>query len=123
MECYYHSGKQACGICKSCQRGLCVECAAEVSNGIACLNRCEQEAIELDQIVKSSKRTIAKSETLIQGVGLGSGELFNIVLGVLFSGFGLYKGNEFLSYLGGAFLVFGLWGIIRVLKAKHDNRA
>lgn len=28
MNCFYHPKKSAVGICKHCQRGLCIDCAA-----------------------------------------------------------------------------------------------
>ena len=123
MECFYHKGTAACGICKSCQRGICSGCASEVKNGIACLNRCEQQATEIDDMIEASKQNQEKSTALIKSIGLGAGDTFNIILGALFLGFGLYEGKDFIAYLGVAFLAFGLWGILRVIKAKRDGGA
>ena len=123
MECFYHNGTPACGICKSCQRGICRNCCSEVQNGIACLNRCEKNALELDEMIESFKSMQGKSTTLIKSVGLGSGEIFHMVLGILFLGFGLYKHQDFMSYLGAVFLAFGFWGLFRVAKAKSKKNS
>jgi hypothetical protein len=40
-----------------------MECAAEVPNGLACVNSCEKEAIALDEIVQKSKSAYAKTGT------------------------------------------------------------
>jgi hypothetical protein len=84
MECFYHNNVQACGICKSCQRGICKQCASEVKNGIACKGKCEEQAIELDNLVSSSAKMQKSSELIVQSVSLGSGEIFNLVLGAIF---------------------------------------
>ena len=121
MECYYHAGIQACGTCKSCSRGICRECAAEVNNGIACKNSCEEEAIEIDRMISSSRKMEKSANTTLNSVSVFSAELFNLILGALFLGFGFYENLNFVMYIGIAFLVFGTIGIIRVLKAKSGK--
>src|SRR2546430_6742511 len=44
MRCYYHHGKEAVGICKSCYKALCTECAVDIGKGLACKGRCEGDA-------------------------------------------------------------------------------
>ncbi len=44
MKCYFHRQADAVGLCRACSRGLCPECAAEVSTVLACRNRCERQA-------------------------------------------------------------------------------
>ena len=120
MECFYHNNVQACGICKSCQRGICKQCASEVKNGIACKGKCEEQAIELNNLVSSSAKMQKSSELIVQSVSLGSGEIFNLVLGVIFSGYGIYKEIPFLIVMGVAFLLFGCFGIFKIFKAKSE---
>lgn len=121
MECYYHNGEQACGVCKSCQRGLCRSCAAEVSNGIACVGRCEERATELDRLVTRSTEMESTNVTLIKSISVFSAELFNLILGVLFLAFGFYKNIIFLQMLGGVFILFAAFGIYRVYRAKNKT--
>ena len=40
MKCFYHHEQDTVAVCKSCQRGLCPDCAADVGNGVACRGRC-----------------------------------------------------------------------------------
>ena len=35
MKCFYHQEKDAVGICKNCNRGLCNECLTEYDKGLA----------------------------------------------------------------------------------------
>ncbi len=123
MECFYHQGSQACGICKSCQRGVCKQCASEVNNGIACKQRCEDQAIELDNLVSNSIKMQESSELLVNtaSASIGAGELFNLVLGAIFAVYGIYEDTIFLTVLGVAFLLFGAFGILKIFKAKKES--
>lgn len=123
MECFYHQGSQACGICKSCQRGICKQCASEVSNGIACKEKCEDQAIELDNLVSNSIKMQKSSELLVNtaSAGMGAGELFTLVLGAIFTAYGVYESTMFLTVLGVAFLLFGAFGIFKIFKAKKES--
>lgn len=55
MNCYRHPNVQAVGICKNCQKGLCVECAADVGNGLACRNQCEAAVLEINDIFQRTR--------------------------------------------------------------------
>ncbi|MBI5933960.1 MAG: hypothetical protein HY867_09655 [Chloroflexi bacterium] len=45
MNCFNHPDVPAVGVCKTCQKGLCIVCAYDLGNGIACKNhRDEVEA-------------------------------------------------------------------------------
>jgi hypothetical protein len=43
MKCFYHRERDALGICKSCLKGICDECAIGVGNSLACKERYEAE--------------------------------------------------------------------------------
>ncbi|RJP47714.1 MAG: hypothetical protein C4583_16315 [Anaerolineaceae bacterium] len=45
MNCFNHLDVPAVGICKYCQKGLCIECAVNLEYGIACKNH--QEEVEM----------------------------------------------------------------------------
>lgn len=51
MRCFYHQGTDAVGTCKSCGKGLCVECAVDLGKGLACRGRCEESARAIIQLV------------------------------------------------------------------------
>ena len=44
MRCFYHQDGEAVGTCKSCGKGVCVECAVDLGKGLACRGRCEGSA-------------------------------------------------------------------------------
>mgnify|MGYP000176131387 CR=1 FL=1 len=123
MECFYHPNASACGICKSCQRGICKECSSELENGIACKGKCEEQATALNDLVASSIKMQASSETLINKAssGIGASELFNIALGAIFTIYGISEEKIFLIILGVAFLLFGALGLVNLFKAKKTS--
>jgi hypothetical protein len=51
MRCFYHQEKEAVGTCKSCGKGVCVECAVDLGKGLACRSRCEESARAIIQLV------------------------------------------------------------------------
>jgi hypothetical protein len=44
MRCFYHQDKEAVGTCRSCGKGVCIECAVDLGKGLACRSRCEETA-------------------------------------------------------------------------------
>jgi len=50
MRCFYHQDKEAVGLCKSCAKGVCAECAVDLGNALACRNRCEERAQSIIKI-------------------------------------------------------------------------
>lgn len=61
MRCYYHHDVDAVAVCKSCSRGLCSSCAADVGNGMACRNRCEAEVQAINDIIRRNKTAYEKT--------------------------------------------------------------
>lgn len=102
MNCYYHPGQPAIGICKHCQRGVCMECAAVVRDVLACRNRHEDAVLLLEQ---------ATARSMLQSKRLGSAYTRNAVfyglVGLLFAGFGLVQ----LRFLGLQAVFFILIGV------------
>lgn len=52
MRCFNHQDREAVGICRSCRRGICVECAHEVGKSLACTGQCEEDTA-VDEAMKS----------------------------------------------------------------------
>src|SRR5262245_44541193 len=50
MRCFYHQDREAVGLCKSCARALCAECAVDQGTGLACRGRCEERARDLNEL-------------------------------------------------------------------------
>jgi len=61
MNCYYHPDRPAVGTCKNCHRGLCIESAAEATNGLACRGRCEQQVESINDIIERNKTGYQKA--------------------------------------------------------------
>jgi tetratricopeptide (TPR) repeat protein len=45
MHCFVHTDRDPVGICKSCYKGLCAECAADLHHSLACKGT-HEEAVE-----------------------------------------------------------------------------
>lgn len=86
MNCYYHPNQTAVGICKHCQRGVCIACATDVEGSLACKDRHEEQVLALDSLT---------ARNLFQAKRVGSvysrNAIFYFLVGVLFAGFGLYQ--------------------------------
>ncbi|MFC0118302.1 hypothetical protein [Pseudoalteromonas xiamenensis] len=107
MKCFSHN-VDAVGICKSCNKAVCITCAIDTGRGLACSENCQQDVTEINIITDKSKQ--------LYGIGT-SGKLLptNILMYFFFAaaflGFGTYKSisNEqpdlFLLVIGGGFLI------------------
>lgn len=112
MNCYYHPAVVALGNCKSCHKGLCLECAADVGKGLACKGSCEEDVKKLNHLIDQNISLGGASKALVSGarrVYLGNG-IFYLTLGLLFLVAGLSM--TFLSSEGIAAgllpIIFGL---------------
>lgn len=72
MNCYKHSHNSAVGICKTCFKAVCPECAADVGNGLACKNSCEEKVLELNEMWERSARIygVGKNKSRIPSTGV-----------------------------------------------------
>jgi len=109
MKCFYHLQSDAVGICKNCQKGLCMECAVDVGDGLACKNRCEEQ-------VKAANIFMKRNQVVVQnsGTGYAMSVLIWVVLALFFFALGLIDaGSSMLSYVflgaGGLFLVIAVY--------------
>ena len=126
MHCYYHQDKEAVGSCKSCGKGLCPDCAADVGKGLACRGHCEDDVRAvvalIDRNIKFSPKTaqILESSRKIRS----SAAIFNLVVGVVFVGWGLSNMERFsfIIILGACFLVYGVFGLFQARKAAKERQ-
>jgi len=110
MNCYYHPDKLAVGLCKYCQRGLCLECLALVistslnpsDDSLACKNRHEAQVREMNTLMQMN---------LLQAKRVGSNYIRNTVfygsIGVLFTVFGASQ-LKWLGLQAAVYLMIGL---------------
>lgn len=107
MLCFNHPEKEAVGICKACQRGLCAECATDLGHGLACKGKHETQVNTLEAIINRSAKIYA-----ITPKTRNAAPLFYGFTGAVFAGFGLLKGNGFADFsfvLGAGFVAFAIY--------------
>ena len=118
MKCFYHQDRDAIGTCKSCQKGLCPECAVDLSQGLACKSRCEDDVNSLIRLIQNNIKLSPTTSNIIRASRRGGmlSASFYIVLGVMFAGWGLHDEISLIAAIGICFLVFGVITLIRVLR-------
>jgi hypothetical protein len=118
MNCFNHPGKPAIGFCKSCCKGLCADCAATLSNGLACRNACEDRVTLINQIIDDNQKVITAANVQVRSSGR-----FILLLGAAFCLFGflplLISGNTGTLFLGIIGIFFAAYGAIRLMKKSH----
>ena len=115
MHCFNHP-KEAIGICKHCQRALCIECCTDLKDGLACKGQHEEEVKHLNSLIQNTKKAYSSSPKASL-----FGPVFNMFMGAAFLGFGIKKNYEpFLITLGAGFLIFGL--AIAIYNTKYFKK-
>ena len=66
MRCFYHQDREAVGLCKSCAKGVCAECAVDLGNALACRNRCEERAQSVVKIQDHAIQSLKPLQPRIQ---------------------------------------------------------
>ena len=119
MYCYRHPTADAVGICKSCNKGLCTECAVDVGQGIACKNSCEQDVKDLNAIVSYSKKVCTKTTASCYKQAIFSG-----LLGLVFIIYGFAESDmqTFMFPVGIIFLLMMLFMIYTGLSYKSKEK-
>lgn len=111
MKCFSHVSQDAVGICKSCQKGLCRECAVDLRDGLACRGRCEGQVHRFNQLIRTSMR-------VTPAAGQSSTVLWTaaacIVIGLVFGVEGLSDGPEF-SLLVIVGIILLAWGGVQAI--------
>ena len=91
MRCFYHEDREAVGSCKSCLKGLCRDCAVDLTKGLACREHFEADAQALIQLIDRNIQLSASSTNLIKssrGVRFSTA-VFQFVTGAVFIACGL----------------------------------
>jgi hypothetical protein len=125
MRCFYHEDREAVGSCTSCGKGLCRECAVDLTKGLACRGRCEQDVSSvialIDRNIKIAPRTSQILETSRKV--RSNTAILNLVMGVLFIIWGFTNDRlSFIIVLGIAFLIFGVVGLFQARRFMNDTQ-
>ncbi|HEX8242269.1 MAG TPA: hypothetical protein VF541_02190 [Longimicrobium sp.] len=121
MRCFNHPERDAVGICKACQKGLCPDCIADLGHGVACRGRHEDEVALLQTLVARNAQASA-AMPMARLVG----PLIYLVLGGMFLAFGLMSIDDAVnpvSLIGAMFIVFGVVIYFVNRKAYGTRRA
>lgn len=101
VRCFRHQDREAVGICKHCQRGLCPACAALVEDVLACRDLHEDEVASLNRVAATD---------MIQAARVPSGYLRNAIfyafVGAIFAALGVSQ-LRFLGWQAVFFVVLG----------------
>ena len=111
MRCFNHADVDAVGLCRACAKGLCHDCATDLSFGLACKDKHEPE-------VHASHNLLERSKNLLQ-TNMRAKYLAPVVFGIsglvfISNGTGLFHGpgssplDPFQIILGATFFVFAL---------------
>ena len=118
MHCYYHQDVEAVGLCKSCSRGLCAACAADVGNGLACRGRCEEEVKAVNRVIGRNKTAYEKTSGAYARVGA-----FYAIVGAAFLAAGVldWRGMAWILIpAGGIFLLSALLHFVTGRKYQRE---
>lgn len=103
MHCYRHAPEPAVGVCRSCGRGVCTQCARDLGPSLACSDECAQR-------VNRNEALIANGEAGYRMARRGSfiAVVFPLLLGAMLLFFGLTEPHRFnaLSAMGALLLLF-----------------
>src|SRR5689334_13532225 len=118
MKCFYHPQNDAAGVCRNCQKGICVECVTDLGNGIACKGKCEGEVSEVIAMVERGKVAYKKaSESQFQAA------IFWIIFGSVALVAGMIStNNQAFLFFGITFLVMAGWNLSAGFKNKKISK-
>ena len=84
MRCFNHPDKDAVGICKHCNKGLCPDCLSDLGHGLACRDSHERDVENINTLISRNsqiQRMTPKTWYVIPA--------FFAVIGFIFVGFAL----------------------------------
>jgi hypothetical protein len=86
MKCFYHVDQDAVGACKSCGKGLCTACAVDMTKGLACRGKCENDVQSVIDLIDHNIKLSPIGRSLVQQSKKNSlaGSLFILGAGVIF---------------------------------------
>ena len=114
MKCFNHHDRDAFGTCKTCGRGLCLECMKEVSGMIVCKDnpKCAETARLISTSYDNIKNIYSKRSNIFASL-LG---LVFIIAGIIFVVLGF--GDIGMMILAIVFFVMGLSILVNNSKMK-----
>ena len=133
MKCFYHHDRDSLGSCKSCGKGVCLECAVDLTKGLACRGHCEEDVRALIGLIECNIRLAPKSERIVETSGKvresarqirWGTAIFNLVIGGIFIPWGLTESDKpsFLTVLGVCFLGYGVFEVFQLRRSPKGRQ-
>lgn len=120
MKCFYHSDRDAVGTCKSCGKGLCPDCAVDLTKGLACRDKCEKEVANIIALIDQNIQFSPASRNIMGNMRKNTfvQASFLLTAGAVFflTGLALDKVFELPGLLGIVFIVYGCYVLWRGMK-------
>ena len=97
MHCFYHQDKEAVGSCKSCGKGLCPDCAADVGKGLACRGHCEEDVRAVVALIERNIKLSPQTARILESSRKvrSSAATFNLAAGAIFIAWGTHRHGAF----------------------------
>jgi hypothetical protein len=112
MKCFFHHDCDAVALCHWCNRGLCPDCAVEVSDWLACRDRCESAVARAIHVGQASTALLEQTEKArgVNRLASISLSVFVLASGLLISAIGYQRWADapMILPLGGVLVIFGL---------------
>ncbi|MFM9945255.1 MAG: hypothetical protein ACKVQB_08495 [Bacteroidia bacterium] len=115
MKCYNHHTHDAVGICKHCQKGICMDCVADTGGGLACKDSCRENVESLNRIVDRQVRMYGSSSQAIK-----MRTLFYIAFAVFFVLMGFQMGQNQILQI--AFIAMGVLFLVMSLSTYRQQK-
>lgn len=106
MNCFKHNQAESVGVCRYCFKGVCVACAIDFQDGVACSTQCLAKAKATVQVVSN---TVLAQRGAKQGRFIGPS--FLTILGGFYLGYSAYQ-NELFTFTAALGLGLFLMGVI-----------
>lgn len=127
MNCFNHPTAVAVGVCRSCFRGLCPECAVAVGRSLACRDACEQDVRELQELVASNVAMRGVASHLVGGSRsqLVAAAVFMLALALAFVTFGILdtRLRSFLLPMGLLFSAYAIYQVVRAVRISRVSKS
>lgn len=84
MKCYNHPDIDAVGMCKACNKGVCITCAQDENSGIACSKDCasKTELTKLSKLPTNNNIVFSVSQKVIKSYVMIFSGLFLVINGL-----------------------------------------
>ncbi len=119
MHCFYHSNIDSVGICKTCGKGLCHDCAEDLAKGIACKATCVEYTTKLIAMIDKNLELTERCSNIINQskTSIIASSSLALASGLLFSIYGCLKISpvSFISILGYTFILYGIFTLYKRL--------